>query len=1054
MNIKTITFVCLICIFLSISFVSANDFNDTITITEQQNETILTETISNSEGTFEELNNEIQKGNELNLTKNYTYNTDTDNNLESGILISKNITINGNGFTINGNNSARALNIINSTILLNNIKFINCKAPNDEYGGAILCENTKLAIFNSSFINNTASRGSIIYFKNSNSTTILSEFINNIATNEGGLFYQDCDNSFINLSKFELNEANSGSSIAYYNKYKNNGSLVINNSNFTKMKANAIYLYYCRNSYISNLIFENNTSVFGSIDIRHSEFNKLINLTFKNNIAKDQGGAITIVTSNNNTISNSNFVNNTLYGKVDSVSITMGGAIFITTYSYDNNISNCTFENNAAYEGGAIFVGGICNIEHSKFINNTAEKGLSILFKKFLENLNNCTFINEPLNQQQCINNHSTYNMKNCIFINDPNCNSVESYLKPENIKIILETPYEIKISNYEEIGSYTKMSFTFNIETEAGAIVKKGKIKLKIGEETYTSSVSNGKVNFNEIPILKQLNTAYNCSVEYEVYKDLEHFYLQNIEQFTIIVKSRPQILLQGMLDFKMGVESNITTKIISDYEYYKNGNITITIQGKKYEMFKSDYIQKDDNLVSYTVYLPYTYIPSFSEIPEYMVINTLRRTHEITCNADEFHTKISSTIYVGWINPQILELNISKTEVICGETVYIDVYGHDILRPLDYAQVEYSTFSSDRSIAKLDENGKTRIKMTCYEEGINKCYVGSEKIQIIAKMPTDISQIPNYINQRGTNFELDINVNRWDCNKIASGFISIDINGKKYTSLVKEGKSKITIQTPYSPGTYSCKVTFNSDSQYVLNSSTTFIVTSKISTKVTVKSATGYQGKKVKLTAIVKDDAGNKIKKGIVIFKIKGKNYKAKIKNGKAKITIKYPKAKLFKTKSKRKNGYLIKTKYYKSVYNCKAEFNGYGNYFSSSSSFKVTSKKKPVTKKYIIVTSSSKKKTSHSKPKSNNVDADVILFQDYYTFWFNYNGHTLGNMPVKYKIYTGSQYDEYQSQTDSLGFVDISPIPKGTHKIYVEGHYLLDTKNYHSTFTVYRS
>ena len=105
-----------------------------------------------------------------------------------------------------------------------------------------------------------------------------------------------------------------------------------------------------------------------------------------------------------------------------------------------------------------------------------------------------------------------------------------------------------------------------------------------------------------------------------------------------------------------------------------------------------------------------------------------------------------------------------------------------------------------------------------------------------------------------------------------------------------------------------------------------------------------------------------------------------------------------------------------------------------------------------KYYIAKSSSKKKTSY-KSKSKNVDADILLRQDYYTFWFNYNGHTLGSIPVTYKIYTGSQYNEYQSQTDSLGFVDIYPIPKGTHKIYIEGQYLLDTKKYHSTFTVYR-
>ena len=60
----------------------------------------------------------------------------------------------------------------------------------------------------------------------------------------------------------------------------------------------------------------------------------------------------------------------------------------------------------------------------------------------------------------------------------------------------------------------------------------------------------------------------------------------------------------------------------------------------------------------------------------------------------------------------------------------------------------------------------------------------------------------------------------------------------------------------------------------------------------------------------------------------------------------------------------------------------------------------------------------------------------------------------MPVTYKIYTGSTYDEYSSRTDSLGHVKICHIPKGEHTIYIEGKYLLDTYYYHSTFTVYRT
>ena len=67
---------------------------------------------------------------------------------------------------------------------------------------------------------------------------------------------------------------------------------------------------------------------------------------------------------------------------------------------------------------------------------------------------------------------------------------------------------------------------------------------------------------------------------------------------------------------------------------------------------------------------------------------------------------------------------------------------------------------------------------------------------------------------------------------------------------------------------------------------------VLTKLTTKVTVKNIKGYENKKVKITAIIKDKFGKKIKSGKAIIKFKGKNYKVSVKNGKATKTIKIPK------------------------------------------------------------------------------------------------------------------------------------------------------------------
>lgn len=50
--------------------------------------------------TFTDLNNEISKNSDLNITSDYYFDDNTDSNYTKGIVINKNITINGNNHVI------------------------------------------------------------------------------------------------------------------------------------------------------------------------------------------------------------------------------------------------------------------------------------------------------------------------------------------------------------------------------------------------------------------------------------------------------------------------------------------------------------------------------------------------------------------------------------------------------------------------------------------------------------------------------------------------------------------------------------------------------------------------------------------------------------------------------------------------------------------------------------------------------------------------------------------------------------------------------------------
>ena len=86
---------------------AADDISDEIISDDGQDTLEITQNyiFTTGESSFSNLTDEIENaGTTLDLTKDYTFNNATDNN--TGILISKdNFVLNGNGFTIDGNNN-------------------------------------------------------------------------------------------------------------------------------------------------------------------------------------------------------------------------------------------------------------------------------------------------------------------------------------------------------------------------------------------------------------------------------------------------------------------------------------------------------------------------------------------------------------------------------------------------------------------------------------------------------------------------------------------------------------------------------------------------------------------------------------------------------------------------------------------------------------------------------------------------------------------------------------------------------------------------------------
>ena len=205
------------CIFISMSFVSANNITDVDSDSLSQNNH------DSSSKSFKDLDKEINGDlNKSEIILNDDYINTKDNNfhlhgLTSGIFINRSVIIDGQGHEIDANYSSRIFHINADNVVLKNIVFKNCHS---NASGAVYCNGTNITIINSTFIKNWIldSDGAAINFKY-DGMIINSTFINNTKyevirngtmaepcekINETIIYEINCDDVY-NIVSFEKN---------------------------------------------------------------------------------------------------------------------------------------------------------------------------------------------------------------------------------------------------------------------------------------------------------------------------------------------------------------------------------------------------------------------------------------------------------------------------------------------------------------------------------------------------------------------------------------------------------------------------------------------------------------------------------------------------------------------------------------------------------------------------------------------------------------------------------------------------------------------------------
>lgn len=403
-----IVFFSLMLCFLLCGCVVASDVNDTIITNNEGNEQISVNeeyavNYENDEnqaveavddllgdednGTFTALQLKVSlasSGSTINLSRDYKYNDEF--KISSGIFINKDLTINGNGHTIDGMNKSRIFNINYGSILkqhsvtLTNITFKNGYAK--IYGGAILSF-ANLTVNNCIFTNNNA--GTVGGAINSLGALTLknSKFDRNTAVGDAGAVfsltfikgYEFYRNYFAGKNATE--DPNLLFTIAMQAALEP-GKDTIYNCVFTKNIADgtgggAVYAFShidinsC--TFNSNIAVEKGAAVFGCKDlyIKNSKFNK--------NQAFMYGGAVYFKCHeqsghyvNGTWVSSIKFYNNLIEGSTfsNNVADERGGAIYGFRVSDKDTVHcakavKCTFSDNQAPKGKDIYGGTLKN---------------------------------------------------------------------------------------------------------------------------------------------------------------------------------------------------------------------------------------------------------------------------------------------------------------------------------------------------------------------------------------------------------------------------------------------------------------------------------------------------------------------------------------------------------------------------------------------------------------------------------------------------------------------------------------------------------------------
>lgn len=459
---KGLLFIALaILVLTTVSCADATQINATSNNMDAGNSEILNENAGDFSTLSDEINSSFQSKT-LKLTKDYSFNAQTDKKYSDGINITvDDLVIDGQGHTINANKKARIFNIQSKNVLLKNINIINgnvtshggaiyweglngtvkncifkdCSSPNS--GGAILFKNPAM-IENSKFTGNRAYFGGGVNF-DEESHIINCIFEDNYAKYLGGGIYT-LQKTHISYSRFISNEAGDGGGI-----------------------------YLEAGGTIEDSEFERNNAIGYGGAITNDDKVIIRNSKFMENTGKFAGA---IYFKGSGHVEHSSFCEN---------SANLGGAVSI--YSNNIDIINSKFEYNSAEQGPSLYINGKnIKIENVSFTNNKTSFEYEICMISKNTTFTNLTFHNipQPPKKDPAINNDTSKKDDAVPIIKAKKNTSITAKSKKFKLKLKIKK-YPTILKSGKTLLKSKKLYLKLNGKTYSANTNKKGKATFKI---------------------------------------------------------------------------------------------------------------------------------------------------------------------------------------------------------------------------------------------------------------------------------------------------------------------------------------------------------------------------------------------------------------------------------------------------------------------------------------------------------------------------------------------------------------------------------------------